>query len=104
MGPQLIPDGNSKVFCATHLVLHEFNIHIEVAVIYFFNYLFLDDVAQLFYVKYKSCSRIRLPLYRYQQFIVMTVPILIGAFAKNLFILFVRPVRVVEFMGSIKML
>src|SRR5690349_10365221 len=72
--------------------------------IQFFSNMFIDDHAEAFYIKHKTGVWIRITFYGNEQLIVMAMPVLIGAFAKDFLIFFVAPGRVIKLMGRIKML
>src|ERR1700744_3655721 len=71
--------------------------------IHFLDDLILDDLAQPFYIEQKACIRIGVSLDRHIEIIVMSMPVLIGALAEYLFVLFFTPARIIELMCRIKM-
>ena len=100
---QLLPDGDDQVLRRAHLAPHEIHVQVEVLVIQLFDDVFTYDLAQSLDVKDETGIRIWLPLDGHIKLIVMPMPVLVGAFAKDLFIPLPAPARVVEFMCRIKM-
>ena len=102
MGLQLLPDGNGQVFGRTKLVLHERHIYIKVFMVQLFSYVLINNAAQRFHIAHKPGIGIGTAFYGYIQFVIVAMPVLIGTFSKNLFILLLAPPGVVLFMGGIK--
>jgi len=101
---QLLPDPDGQILRRTHFALKEINFDIQILVIQFLGDMILYDAAQFFYIEQKSRIRIRVAFYRYIQLVIMSMPILIGAFAEYGLILFLAPAWIVEFVRCVKML
>src|SRR5688572_13864944 len=99
----LFPDGCCKNFGGRHSTFHEINIKINVFMIKFAYHPFPDYIPEMFQVNDKTGNRIRFTFYRYVKLVIMTMPVRIGTFAKNVKILFVAPFRPEQFMSGIKM-
>ena len=86
MRQEFLPNAVYKIFYGTDFALHEWHIQIQIPVIQDIHHLIFDDPAEQFGIDNEACLRIWLPLHRDEQFKIMAMPILIGTFAKNLFI------------------
>lgn len=101
---QLLPDANDQVFRRAHFALHEIHIQVEVLVIHLFDDIFTDDLAQFLYIEHETGVGIGLAPDGHIQLIIMSMPVLIGAFAKDFLILLTAPAWVIELMCRIEML
>ena len=100
---QLLPDPDGQILRRTHFTLKEINFDIQILVVQFLDDIILNDTAQLFYIEQKSRIRIGVTFYRYIQLVIMPMPILIGAFAEYVLILFFAPAWIIEFVCCVKM-
>jgi hypothetical protein len=103
-GFELFPDAYGKSFRRAHFPLHKINVLVKVPMVQFFNHMAFNNIAQLPGIENKSCIWIRLTLYGYLQFIIMAMPVFIGAFSKYFLIFFLIPAGIVKLMSRIEML
>lgn len=101
---QFVPYPHCKILRAGKLPFHKWHVQVQVAVVHFFYYHVFYQVSQQLSIIDKSCLSIRHTLYGHMEFIVMPMPVFVGAFTKHLFILLLAPGFIFQFMGSIKML
>ena len=101
---QLLPAGDRQVLSAAHFTSHEIHIDVQVPVIHLFDHMLPDQLAEFFHVKNKPGPGIRYSFYGNKQLVIMAMPVLIGTFTKNLFVLLVIPVGVKKPVGCVKML
>lgn len=101
---EFIPDPNDQVFNGAHFTPHEVHIQVQVTVIQFLDHTVFNDPAQQFGIHNESGVRIRITLYRHEQFKIVPVPILIRTSAKHFIVLLLAPGRIEQFVGRIKML
>jgi hypothetical protein len=91
---QLIPYTNHQVFYGTDFALHKLYIYIQIFVVELFYDKFLDDDTQFFYIENKTGVRTGIAAKGYVKLKIMPMPVFIGTFAKNGFILGFAPVGV----------
>src|ERR1044072_8569 len=99
---QLIPYGYRKVFGRCELACHKFNIQVQITVIYLLYDLILYNITQCFSIEDKPCFFIRGAFDSYMQFIVMTMPVVVGTFTEYFLVLFLTPCGIGQFVRSIE--
>ena len=92
---QLLKDFDSQYFGRRHLAPHKIDIEVDVAVVQLIDNMGLNDALQFLQVDHKPSLWINLTLYGNKQFVVMTVPIRVGALAEYGLILLQTPLLAV---------
>ena len=100
---QLLPDANGEIFCTAYFTFHEPDIQVQVQVIDLFRDMLFNNEAQPLYVENKTRVCIRLAFYRNVELIIMTMPVIIRAFAKHFIVLFPAPVWIIKLMRRVEM-
>lgn len=103
-GFNALPDGCGNMFNAGHHAFQERNIFVQVAVVEVFNHFLLDDALQQFQIHDESGIGIGCSFHRNIQIKIVSMPVCVGAFAENGFILLWCPGCIVQLMGCIEML
>ena len=99
---QDLPDLDHEGFAAGEFSLHEIDIHVQVFVIELVDYFLPDHGAELFEINHKSGFGIRFSFYRHDQLKIMAMTVLVGAWAKDLNILFFGPRRIIELVSCVE--
>lgn len=97
------PDLDYEVFAARQLILHKIHVRVQVFVVEFIDHFSADQGAEPFQIDDKTGVGIRPALDGHDKVKIVSMPIFVGAWPKNLHILLFCPIGVVEFMGSVKM-
>jgi hypothetical protein len=103
MGGKFGPDGNNEVFYGAEFSLHEWHICIQILMVQSVYHMGLDDTAEFLHVKNEACFGVRPALDGDMKLKVVAMPVLIGTFAKNLFISFSGPGGIEQAVGCIEM-
>src|SRR5690606_717744 len=80
---------NSKNLRRGQLTLHKTYVEVNIFVIKFAGDIGSDNGLKFFEVYNKTCFRIYLAFNRYKQFVVVTMPVRVGTFAKRFQVFFV---------------
>ena len=98
-----IPEQNKQVFRSW---LHSFgdplHVDVEVLVVHLVHNLLLQYVGQLLRVHYEAGDGVRLASNGDEEFVVVTMPIAVGALAENCKVLLIAPFGNVQFVCGIK--
>ena len=89
---KLLPYPNDKVFGACKLAFHKIDIYIEIFMIHFIKHMFINKLAEFFYINNKSSIGVRETTDGYMNFIVVTMPVFVGTRPKSCIVLFFAPV------------
>lgn len=100
----LIPDADRQILNGCHFAVHEGYIQIDVPMVKHFNNVFLYDLLEHFQVDHKPGIRIGIALNCNIQVEIMTVPVFVGAFAKNSVIFLLAPAWIIKFVSCVEML
>ena len=103
VGLELIPDANCEVLGTRKLAGHKWHIQVKVFVVHMLHQLVFHNVAKLFGIENEAGFGVGSTFYRDVEFVVVAVPVLIGAFAKNLAVAILTPSGVEQPMGRIEM-
>ncbi len=103
MRNQLVPDADHEVLDRTHLAGHKIHIEVQVLVIEFFDDVFVDDGAEFLHIVHETGIRVGITLDRNVQLKIVPMPVLVGAAPENGIVLLLRPPRVIQLVGRVKM-
>jgi hypothetical protein len=88
------------MFGADQLMAQKIHVHVQVFVVQFIDHLLLDDGAEDFQIDGITGVRIWRTGHRYEQFIIVTVPIHIGTLAENGQVALFVPCGIPHLMGG----
>lgn len=97
------PDLYDEGLAAGQLALHKIHVHVEVFVVELLDNLLADEGAKALQVHHEACLRIGMALDRGNELKIVAMPVFVGTGAKYLHVLFRCPLRVVKFVGGVKM-
>ena len=103
-GFDALPDGCGQMFYAWHHAFQERNIFVQVAVVEVLNHFFFDDALQQFQIHDETGIGIGCSFHRNIQIKIVAMPVCVGAFAENGFILRCCPGCIVQLVCCIEML
>ena len=101
--PQLVPNSHGQVLRRGHATLHKRHVQVDIRMVQRFNDPVFDDFFEPFEVDHKAGIRIHFTGHGDPKFKIMPVPMLVGAFAKDLFVACLVPLGIPQFVSGVEM-